>query len=83
MRKQKKLMDRLLSMVLALLLAFNILPATAYASNTTEPSTNPEQTNYTITVKEPADATGIQPAVEGATVKYTIRQAIQQKLKKL
>lgn len=33
MRKQKKLMDRLLSMVLALLLAFNILPATAYASN--------------------------------------------------
>ena len=73
MRKQKKLMDRLLSMVLALLLAFNILPATAYASNTTEPSTNPEQTNYTITVKEPADATGIQPAVEGATVKYTIK----------
>ena len=73
MRKQKKFMDRLLSMVLALLLAFNILPATAYASNTTEPSTNPEQTNYTITVKEPADATGIQPAVEGATVKYTIK----------
>lgn len=73
MRIQKKLMDRLLSMVLALLLAFNILPATAYASNTTEPSTNPEQTNYTITVKEPADATGIQPAVEGATVKYTIK----------
>lgn len=73
MRKQKKLMDRLLSMVLALLLAFNILPATAYASNTNEPSTNPEQTNYTITVKEPADATGIQPAVEGATVKYTIK----------
>lgn len=73
MRKQKKFMDRLLSMVLALLLAFNILPATAYASNTTEPSTNPEQTNYTITVKEPADATGTQPAVEGATVKYTIK----------
>ncbi|WP_455720171.1 hypothetical protein, partial [Agathobacter sp.] len=73
MRKRKKLVDRLLSMVLALLLAFNILPATAYAANTPEAPSNSEPTNYTITVKEPADESGVQSAVEGATVKYTIK----------